>query len=278
MTAAAFTQVVSTSPPADHVLLLDAVRAAGALALQFFGRNPKTWEKSKDNPVSEADLAVNELLFDRLMAARPDYGWLSEESPDDPNQRRGRPTWVVDPIDGTKPFLKGVAEFAVAVALVDCGRPVAACVYNPATEELFEAFVHGGARLNGTTIAVSLQASIADAKLLISKYNAKRAHNRALTDTATSDVGSIAYRIALVACGRYDAVISLAGKNDWDIAGADLLIAEAGGRISAVDGRNYQYNGDSTRHRSLVAANPELHGQLCSMFVHTLTEQRTAKP
>lgn len=256
---------------ADHALLVDAVREAGALAQSFFGNAPKQWEKSANNPVSEADIAVNDLLHRILGGARPDYGWLSEESVDDPRRLAAPRTWVIDPIDGTQPFLEGVPEFAVAAALTEAGRPVAACVYNPASGEFFDAALGGGARLNGHPIQVGACTAIAEARLLVTEHNVKRAQDPAVFARATlADVGSIAYRLALVACGRYDAVISLAGKSDWDVAAADLIVAEAGGRMTTVADDLYRYNRASTRHRSVIAANPMLHAALCAAFRHTV--------
>jgi myo-inositol-1(or 4)-monophosphatase len=256
---------------ADHALLAQAVREAGALAQRFFGNAPRQWEKSADNPVSEADIAVNDLLHRTLGAARPDYGWLSEESTDDPRRLDAPRTWVVDPIDGTQPFLEGVPEFAVAAALTEAGRPIAACVFNPATAEFFEAAAGAGAKLNGQPIRVGACAAIPDARLLITEHNVKRAQDPALFARATlADIGSIAYRLALVACGRYDAVVSLAGKSDWDVAAADLIVAEAGGCMTTVSGDLYRYNRASTRHRSVIAANPVLQAALCAAFRHTV--------
>jgi myo-inositol-1(or 4)-monophosphatase len=117
---------------ADRALLLDAVRGAGPVAMRFFRNAVRQWEKNPGDPVSEADHAVNDLLKARLHEARPDYGWLSEETPDDVD-RLGRPrVWCVDPIDGTRAFLKGDPEFSICAALLEGGRPILAAVYNPA--------------------------------------------------------------------------------------------------------------------------------------------------
>ena len=123
----------------SHELLVQSVREAGALALTYFRANPKSWEKRAGDPVSEADIAVNNLLRDRLDGPRPGYAWLSEESEDDPARLDADTVWIVDPIDGTSAFLDGQAEFTVAVALANRGEPVAAAVFNPATDEFWEA-------------------------------------------------------------------------------------------------------------------------------------------
>ena len=136
----------------DHALLLDAVREAGALALKYFRTDVESWDKSPDNPVSEADLAVDKLLRDKLMTARPGYGWLSEETADTPDRRTKSHVWIVDPIDGTRAFLRGTPQFAVSAALVVDEHPVSGAVFNPAQGEMFEAKKGGGARLNGAPI------------------------------------------------------------------------------------------------------------------------------
>ena len=247
----------------DHRLLVDAVREAGALALSFFRRGPKTWTKGGGDPVSEADIAVDMLLRDRLHPPRPDYGWLSEESEDHPRRLDHRRLWIVDPIDGTRAFLEEREEFTVVAALVEDGRPILGAVFNPATGELFEAMKGGGARLNGAAIEVSGRGDFDDARLLASARTVKRTIDGLSTRPATySAVNSVAYRMALVACGRYDATLSLGAKSDWDIAAADIIVTEAGGLATDATGARFAYNGATPRHPSLAVANPVLHGRL----------------
>jgi len=248
---------------ADHALLCEATREAGALALRYFRNKPEQWTKGKGDPVSEADLAVDGLLRERLLSARPDYGWLSEETEDNDDRLERRLVWIVDPIDGTRAFLEERPEFTVATSLVADGRPVAGCVFNPATDEFFDALDGGGARLNGDTIGVSGRNSFDGARLLASARMVKRTIEAMDQKPAAYDaVNSVAYRMALVACGRYDATLSLGPKSDWDLAAADLIVAEAGGLASDRDGTGYRYNGRSARQTSLIAANPALHDAL----------------
>src|ERR1700687_2946560 len=134
--------------PDDQALLMAAVREAGAIAMRHFGTPVNTWEKAGGTPVSDADIAVNQHLQRRLGGARPDYGWLSEETEDDETRLTHRKVWVVDPIDGTRAFLQGVPHFCHAVALVEDGRPVLAALFNPAVDEFYEAIAGQGARLN----------------------------------------------------------------------------------------------------------------------------------
>ncbi len=247
----------------EHALLASLVREAGALALSYFRRGPAQWTKGGGDPVSEADIAVDSLLRERLLDAFPGYGWLSEETEDDPGRLDRDRVWIVDPIDGTRAFLEGRPEFAVAAALVAGRRPVCGCVFNPATGEFFEAVRGGGARLNGETIRVAGRTGFAGARLLATARTVRRAIETANAAPAAWDaVNSVAYRMALVARGRYDATLSLGPKSDWDLAAADLIVAEAGGLATDRDGVAYAYNGPAARQPSLIAANPALHKAL----------------
>jgi len=249
----------TTDLAADHALLLAATRAAGALALEFFQGEVRHWEKRPGDPVSEADMAVNALLEDRLRGARPGYGWLSEESPDDPARRRRARLWIVDPIDGTRAFLAGRPEFAVAVALVDAGGPLSAAVFNPATDEMFEALAGGGARLNGAPLRVSSRRALAGARLLISRTETRRADwVRGLDGPRVTAISSMAYKLALVAAGRHDAAVTLWGKSEWDIVAGDLLVRESGGRVGDATGAPFTYNAANTRLPATIAAGPTL--------------------
>ncbi len=247
----------------DHALLLQAVREGGRLALDYFRGEFKHWEKNPGDPVSEADHAVNDLLAERLCQARPDYGWLSEETADAPERMQAQRVWVVDPIDGTRAFIRGLPEFTVSVALVESGRPVIAVVYNPATEELFEAAAGGGASLNGGPIKVSGQLEFAGARFISGKRIFERAGWPEPPENAEfASINSIAYRMCLVAAGRHDACLSLTRKSDWDIAAADLIVAEAGGLSTTARNQAFVYNRAVLTHPSVIIAGPGLHRRL----------------
>jgi myo-inositol-1(or 4)-monophosphatase len=250
---------------ADAILLNAAVTEASELALKFFKDGTKSWEKSPGNPVSEADLAVDTLLKNRLMTGRPDYGWLSEETPDN-DDRLGRDrVWMVDPIDGTRAFLKGRPEFTVCAGLVEQGRPVLGAVCNPAAEEFFEAGLGTGARLNGAKLAVGDGSKLATAKLLASPRTfAPGGAGPALPDAEFTGVNSIAYRMVLIAAGRFDATISMAPKSDWDIAAADIICREAGCLVTDQRGTEFSYNAHDIRHPGVVVAPPALHREIIS--------------
>ena len=248
----------------DHELLVSASREAGAIALNYFNGSVESWEKKPDDPVSEADLEIDRLLKDRLLGARPDYGWLSEETEDDSSRLQRQRTWVVDPIDGTRGFLAGKAEFAVCAALIEEGIPIAAVVFNPATDEFFDATAGGGARLNGSTIQVGSRSSLKDTRLLSTEKIYRKLGEWSPEGKTVKQTyfNSVAYRIALVAANKYDAAISIHYLNDWDLAAADLIVREAGGLATDHAGNKYRYNGQTTRQLCMVVTNPTLQPPL----------------
>ena len=259
MTAAA----PGPGPRRDHALLVEAVRAAGALAMAYRGRDFERWEKRPGDPVTAADLAVDAQLKQALHGARPGYGWLSEESEDDPGRLAASHVWIVDPIDGTRAFIDGRPEFTVSAALAVDGAPAAAAVFHPATGELFDAVAGGGARRDGVPIRVGDAGSLAGARLLVSRTEMRRAGwLERLPETRATPISSMAYKLALVASGRFDATVTLWPKNEWDVAAADLLVREAGGRVTDADGAGFAYNRADPGLRAVVAAGPRLHEAL----------------
>ena len=247
----------------EHAHLIDAVRAAGMIAMDYFRTDPAAWEKSPGHVVSEADLAANDYLKAALWEPNPGDGWLSEESTDDLSRLAARRVWIVDPIDGTNAFLAGRPEFAVSVALVVDGAPHAAALFNPATDEMFEALAGGGARLNGAPLKVTGRAVVKGARLVCSRAEADRVEWRAeLSGVAVSAISSMAYKLALVAAGRYDACVTLWPKSEWDIAAAALLLSETGAPMTDARGVAFTYNKADTRLPEVVAAGPALHARL----------------
>ncbi len=187
-----------------------------------------------------------------------------------PTIRRGwrrRGCFIVDPIDGTIAFLKGRPHFTISVAVVEAGRPVSGAVHNPMTMECFLAAEGAGARLNGEPIHVSTQAAIAGCRMLAPKSafaDPMWAEPPATPwpDMTVETRSSIAYRMALVACGSYDAMLSLSAKHDWDLAAGDLIVREAGGLASDRTGVALRYNRAATIQPSVVCAGPALHAEL----------------
>lgn len=248
---------------AEADLLERAVREAGAVALGYFGKRPKSWQKANDSPVSEADLAADRALAVILGAERPGYGWVSEESGARPAARAGGPAYVVDPVDGTRAFLQGRPEWTVSAALVVAGRPVVAAVFNPAEDKFFAARQGGGATLNGMPIRAGDRDRIDGARLLAFDGTlGGRRWRLPWPPMELRKVNSIAYRICLVACGAADAALSSSAKSDWDLAAADLVVGEAGGRITAFNGTPFVYNRPPSPIPDLVCAGKDLHGML----------------
>ena len=246
------------------------MREAGALALRYYKGIVESWEKTPGDPVSEADLAVNDLLHARLLGARPGYGWLSEESEDNGSRNEAPAVWIVDPIDGTRAFLRKHAEFSVSVAVAVDGRAVAGVVFNPATDEFFEAEAGRGARLNGAPIRVSDQTGITGANLIASRRAfAAPGWSQAVKSAEFHFISSMAYRMALVAAGRADATLSLSAKSDWDVAAADVIVREAGGCVSTAQGAPLTYDRSGVIHRSVLAAGPRLHAEIAAGLAET---------
>jgi myo-inositol-1(or 4)-monophosphatase len=255
-------------PGPDHAtdtgLLVNAVRQAGEIARRYYGGEYKSWNKSHGNPVTEADIEIDTFLKMSLLSERPAYGWLSEETADDPARLTRKRIFVVDPIDGTHGFLKQRPHFTIVAAVVENGRPVSGAIYNPITEEMFDATKGGLARKNGAAIQISTRNNFDGAKLLAEKKlmePARWANPWPKTLTAENRA-SAAYRMALVACGAFDAMLSLSPKSDWDLAAGDLLVHEAGGKVTTREGDLFLYNREQTTHRSVVCAGPQLHARL----------------
>jgi myo-inositol-1(or 4)-monophosphatase len=259
----------------DLDLILDAAREAGALAVSAREGGLKIWSKEGGSPVTDADLAVDALLKERLEAARPDYGWLSEETADDPARLSTTRQFVVDPIDGTAAYLKGKPWFAVSIAVVENGRPIAGVVHAPALDETYVATLGGGAILNGVVIAPSDTESLEDAAML---GDAKMFIHPAWTNPwppmRVESRNSIAYRLCLVAAGAFDAAVALSSKNEWDLAAADLICAEAGAVLTDHLGRAFTYNREIPLLPSVVCANKALAPLILSRVGHIDLPQR----
>jgi myo-inositol-1(or 4)-monophosphatase len=247
-----------TETDSDLRLMESAVHAAGSIARNYYGGDYRRWSKAGGSPVTEADLAVDKFLRETLMAARPDYGWLSEESADSLQRLERSRVFVVDPIDGTVAFLKQRPHFTICAAVVEAGRPIAGVVYNPITEECFAGRAGGGATLNNAPIHVRDRETMEGARLLAPKNLVGAGWPRMEVTT----LSSIAFRLVLVAAGRQDAMISLTVKRDWDLAAADVIVAEAGGVLTDQAGRRLLYNRPTATQRATIAAGPKLHGLL----------------
>ncbi|OCP00243.1 MULTISPECIES: 3'(2'),5'-bisphosphate nucleotidase CysQ [unclassified Ensifer] len=252
---------------ADLELIRAAAVVAGETALGYFRKGPDVrWKNEGRSPVSEADLAANDVLKTRLLAARPDYGWLSEETDDDQSRLSRDTVFVVDPIDGTRAFIAGKELWCVSVAVVHRGQPVAGILYAPALDELFEAGAGRAALRNGTPISVREAKAgetlhLAAAEDTIGKF--APAYRSAVA--RVPHVPSLAYRLAMVADGRIDGTLVKRNSHDWDLAAADLILAEAGGALVDLDGKALSYNRSTVIHGVLcAAARPLLPGLIAA--------------
>jgi len=243
-----------------------AAREAGEHALCFFRSGEKTSArvdyKDGGSPVSEADLAANEILRQRLEQLMPGAGWLSEETADEAVRLEKSRVFIVDPIDGTRAFVNGDPRWGVSVALVENGVPLAGALYMPALGEMYEAWRGGGAARNGHPITASGRAALAHARLAAPAKAFPELEKQGLNLVREPRVPSLAYRLAKVASGEIDCAIASTNAWDWDIAAADLLIREAGGVLSDLEMRPPVYNNPVPRHGVLTAAPVPLHGEL----------------
>jgi len=242
-----------------------AVREAGALALSMFGTAVKAWTKGHGSPVTAADIAANDLLHDRLMVAAPGIAWLSEESADDEARRTSRRVWVVDPIDGTRAYMAGRTDWAVSVALVEDGRPVAAALFAPAEPAFYAAIAGKGATLDGAPIAAVDAAQLEGARVAGPKSYLERLSAVGLPFEPVPRIHSIALRFARIARGTLDVAFSGGSSHDWDLAAADLLVHEAGGAMTTLTGRPLLYNRAELTHGPLVAAGRVRHGEVIGL-------------
>jgi myo-inositol-1(or 4)-monophosphatase len=250
-------------PGPDLALLTEAARTAGAIALLFWRQNPRVWEKPGEGPVTEADLAVNADLEQRLRGARPDYGWLSEEGPEDPGRLGAGRVFLIDPIDGTRAFIAGEENFAVSLAVAEAGRVVAAVVYLPAKDRLYTASVHGPALCDGQPIRASGQAGIAGARVLgTSPVFAAEHWPGGVPEVQRSFRASLAYRLCLVAEGRYDAMLTLRDTWEWDIAAGALIAERAGATVTNGRGVDLVFNAARPKVEGVIAGAAGLHADL----------------
>ncbi|SEJ27819.1 myo-inositol-1(or 4)-monophosphatase [Sphingomonas sp. OV641] len=212
-------------------------REAGQLAMARFRTDFARWEKVPGSPVCEVDLAVDQMLRQRLSALLPDAGWLSEETADNPERLSRHRIWVVDPIDGTRDYIRGRAGWAVSVALVEDGRPVIGVLDAPVRDEVWQAAAGHGATLNGRPLIASQRDAFAGARV---PTDALPKADRDLT--MVEKPNSIALRMAMVADNRADLVATLRWGNEWDIAAAALIAIEAGGAVTDALGARLAFN------------------------------------
>jgi myo-inositol-1(or 4)-monophosphatase len=256
-------------PANDRAQLRDALaavmREAGALARHTVSGPFKRWTKGADeSPVSDGDIAVNDLLLAKLPPLVPGAAWLSEETAI-VTQGDAPATWIVDPIDGTRAYINGRDDWTISVALAENGRPVLASVFAPVADEMFLAVAGHGATLNGKPIAVSSGHSLTGARLAGPLRYLKRLGEIDAGIAAQPKVHSLALRLTRVAQGELDAAFASPGSHDWDLAAADLLVHEAGGVLTDFNGQPLRYNRPDVAHGALIAAGVARHGMLVEL-------------
>ncbi|MCS6317332.1 MAG: 3'(2'),5'-bisphosphate nucleotidase CysQ [Nitrospira sp.] len=258
-------------------ILSEALRQAGREALRFAAIGFDTYTKPDQSPVTSADLAVNQILHDHLSAAFPEDGWLSEETEDNQHRLARSRVWIVDPIDGTRSFVRGLPEFCLSVALVEQGIPAVAAIFNPATGEFFSAIRGRGIRVERHPEAGQIPFTSPERPLaLVNPWELRAGHFQTLAPHLhCRSIGSIAYALALVAAGQADAAVTLSGGNEWDIAAGVLLIEESGGRATTAAGHPFTFNRADPRVKGTLAIGTTLTSSARTHLVQ-LSAERTA--
>ena len=250
-------------PASDLALLVEAAREAGEIARGYWREDPEVWDKGGNDPVSEADLAVDRHLRERLLAARPDYGWLSEETDDDGRRLGSERVFIVDPIDGTRSFVKGEATWAHSLAVAEKGRVTAGVVFLPVRDKLYAAGLNTGATLNGGLIRAGERDALEGAHILSPRVTFQPEHWKGAPPEITRHFRpSLAYRMALVAEGRFDAMITLRDAWEWDIAAGALIAAEAGAAVVDRRGAALTFNSPGRKTAGVLSGSRALTSQV----------------
>ena len=248
----------------DLALLTEATLQAGAIARRYFRQKPRTWDKpDKGGPVTEADLETDAYLRETLTAARPFYGWLSEETPDDDARLARARVFIVDPIDGTRAFIDGETTWSVSVAVAAEGQVTAAVVYLPEKDRLYTAALGAGAALNGAPIAASRRDRAQGGTLLANRWSMGETYwPGGVPDVIREFRPSLAYRLALVGEGRYDAMVTFRDTWEWDIAAGSLIATEAGATVTDRHGAALRFNTQAAHAPGVIAGSPGAHAEL----------------
>jgi myo-inositol-1(or 4)-monophosphatase len=256
--------------PSSSKETLERIHAALDAACEVFQRfTPgaiETEYKVGHDPVTEADRAVDEVLRKNLL--RDGEGWLSEETVDDFTRLDKQRVWVVDPLDGTREFVQGIPEFCVSIAMVENGIPVAGGICNPATGEVIVGSRDTGVTYNGKPAQPSQRKDLHGALVLASRSEVKRGEWKQF-ESAEFDVrpmGSVAYKLGLVAAGRADLTFTLVPKNEWDVAAGAALVESAGGWVLKLDNSPLRCNQKDPLISGLLAGGPFLREPLLAML------------
>src|SRR5579863_8260066 len=255
-------------PPHDLTrelaLAKKAARAAGEILRGYWKREGlKIGSKGHDNPVTQADLEADGAIKKLLRDPFPDYGWLSEETADNDDRLKCRRVWIVDPLDGTKEFITGIPEFAVAIALVENGTPVLGVTFNPIKREMYWGARGAGCYLNTRRVRVTRTRTLKSATVLASRSETKRGEWQVFDGMwKVSPTGSVAYKLAMVAAGRADATFTRSPKSEWDVCSGAALVAAAGGTVTDINGNPVRFNQKNPLLPGFIADNTTLHREL----------------
>ncbi len=250
-------------PARDLALLTETAREAGRIALRYWRKNPQVWDKGGEHgPVTEADLAVNDMLKARLLAARPDYGWLSEETPDSTDRLAVDTVFIVDPIDGTRAFVAGEETWAHSLAVAHRGKVMAGVVYLPALDRIYTASTTSAPMKDGQPIAASVRDRLEGANILTTKANmVPEKWPGGVPGITRSFRASLAYRMCLAAEGRFDGMLTLRDAWEWDIAAGSLIAEGAGAVVTDRQGAPLLFNTPTALSQGVLALPPKLHAE-----------------
>lgn len=222
-----------------------------------------SWDKTPGDPVSEADLEVDAFLKRELSALLPAAGWLSEETADDDERLDRDLLWLVDPVDGTRDFIRGRSGWAVSVALISAGKPLIGMLVAPARKEEYIAEAGKGARLNGKVITATKRTQLSGARIPADQLP------RSIRDlTMVEKPNSIALRIAMIAAGNADLVATLRWGFEWDVAAATLIAREAGAQVSQAFGEPLSFNKRDPRDFGVLVSCPAIHAEAADRIRH----------
>ena len=259
----------------ERDVAVEAARAAGAIIRRYYGTDVVVELKGHDNPLTAADRESNACIQEIVTRAFPADGWLSEETADSVDRLSRKRVWIVDPLDGTKEFTQHIPEFCVCIALVEGGRPTVAVELNPVTDSLYVAIRGRGATLNDAPARVSTQDVVARAEVLASRSEDKRGEWDAFKPRCKVVLtGSVAYKLAELSTGNGDATFTLTPKNEWDICAGSLLVEEAGGRVTGLDGKPLVFNQPSPLRPGMIASNGRLHAGLLALIADVAPGER----
>jgi myo-inositol-1(or 4)-monophosphatase len=250
-------------PARDLALLTEAAREAGRIALRYWRRNPQVWDKGGEHgPVTEADLAVNDMLKAKLLDARPEYGWLSEETPDSTDRLTVDTVFIIDPIDGTRAFVAGEETWAHSLAVAHQGRVTAGVVYLPAIDRIYTASETSAPMKDGEVIRVSGRDRLEGANILTTKANmVPEKWPGGVPEITRSFRASLAYRMCLAAEGRFDGMLTLRDAWEWDIAAGALIAERAGAVVTDQTGAALRFNSPGAQAKGVLALPPGPHAE-----------------